>query len=399
MILDTKTAYFFLFFTSWLMALSMLFAVGRRFRPGEAMWTGSLVVQGLGFFLITARGALPLDVSIIVGNTLVAASLSIAYLAVSRLFARPASRAAALLPVIAEVVCILIFLHDSNDRILFNGLINSGQEALILQVLLRREAIAEGGRPLQILAGGYIAGMLAFAARAFYASSVPAYIGTLFPPNVVDTWTLVAGFAGVVATAFGMILMHREFVGAEIERLASLDSLTGIFNRRILMDLADRAIATARRNGRPLALLMIDLDEFKRVNDRYGHQAGDQVLIGFVKCVQPQTRPQDVFGRYGGEEFCVVLPDTDAAGVEAVAGRIRLAVEQSVIAFRDNMIRITASIGIAVAEAGTDLSLDELLSAADSALYEAKREGRNRLAIKRLEISAAVQEPGMSPAS
>ena len=399
MILDTKTAYFFLFFSNWLMTLSMLFTVGRRFRPGEAMWTGSLFVQGLGLLVIAARGAVALEVSIVAGNTLVAASLSMAYLAVSRLFARPAPLAAALLPVIAEVACVSIYLDDSNVRILFNGLINCGQEALILQVLLRRGPIGVGGRPLLIMAGGYMAAMLVFAWRAFYASSMPAYAGTSFPPNVVDTWTAVVGFAGIIATGFGMILMHREFVGAEIERLATLDSLTGIFNRRMLMDLADRAVATARRSGRPLALLMLDLDEFKRVNDRYGHQAGDQVLIGFVKCVLPQTRPQDVFGRYGGEEFCVVLPDTDAAGVEAVAGRIRLAVEQNEVAFGNDRIRITASIGIAVAEESAELSLDQLLSAADSALYQAKGEGRNRLHINRLESLAAAEKLAMQPVS
>ena len=387
--LDTKTAYFFLFISNWLMGLSMLFAVGRRFRPGESMWTGSLFVQGLGFLLIIARGGIPLGVSILAGNALVAISISMAYLSVCRLFAARPSRVAAVLPVVVELVCLSVFLDDSNARVLSIGLICGLQEVLILQVLIRRSVIASGGRPLLLLAGGYLIGALVFLSRALLASSVPAYTGTAFPPNIVDSWTPVLGFAGITATAFGMILMHREFVEAETERLATLDSLTGIFNRRILIDLSVRALALSRRKVRPMALLMLDLDEFKQVNDRFGHQAGDQVLVAFVKCVQSQLRPQDVLGRYGGEEFCVVLPETDAAGAEALAGRIRLAVEQCRVAITAAAISVTTSIGIAIADGQFDLSIDDLLSAADSALYQAKADGRNRIV-----IMGSVDKPG-----
>ncbi len=394
MIFDTRTVFFFLFLTNWLLAGSLFFACGRHMRRGEAMWSASLAVQGAGIAFILARGTIPLVVSVVAGNGLISASLSLAYLSVCRIFERRPSWLLCLAPLAAVLVCMAAF-EDVRLRVLSLGILCAFQELVILVTLVRRDVIAEGGRAIGLLIAGYAAGALVFVLRALAASSVPRYVGSSFPPNVVDSGTLSLGFAGIIMTAFGVLLIHRQFMERETERLATLDSLTGVFNRRMLIDLAGRALAFAKRRQQSLALLMIDLDEFKRINDRHGHRVGDRVLAHVVKCIREQLRPQDLLGRYGGEEFCVVMPATDMAGAQSAAGRVRLAVEKHPMALEEDTIRMTVSIGVAVTDGNPDADFEALMTLADHTMYEAKAYGRNRIIVKPLAAeTAAMPAPG-----
>jgi diguanylate cyclase (GGDEF)-like protein len=160
---------------------------------------------------------------------------------------------------------------------------------------------------------------------------------------------------------------------------ANTDELTGIFNRRCLMQLGDQELRRARRNGTPLGIIMIDLDNFKHVNDVYGHLAGDDVLHSAAKYFQSGLRDGDILGRYGGEEFVAFLPNTNLDTVSQVAERLRQRIENLVIPFEEKEITVTASFGIHVFCNNQDTSLDELLNIADQALYKAKSSGRNRV--------------------
>lgn len=162
----------------------------------------------------------------------------------------------------------------------------------------------------------------------------------------------------------------------EIERLAITDSLTGIFNRRKWLEDASRVLARYLRNKQIFSLMYLDIDHFKRLNDTQGHAFGDMALQHFAQLVGQQIRELDVFGRFGGEEFVLLLPDTALANAKSLAQRIRAATESSTIAHSG--VRLTVSIGVTEV-ALEDAKIEDVLHRADQALYKAKSLGRNRV--------------------
>lgn len=170
-----------------------------------------------------------------------------------------------------------------------------------------------------------------------------------------------------------------------LSEVSARDALTGLYNRWYVLEKIESEINRSLRHGSPMALLMIDLDHFKDVNDTYGHTAGDEVLRDVARVLKESCRVYDVPGRYGGEEFCVVLPQTGMQSVPVVAERIRVRLEQHPSDIGGgNPITVTASIGIAGVE-GNDsdpvLSPGMLIERADRALYSAKNHGRNCVAV------------------
>jgi two-component system, cell cycle response regulator len=165
----------------------------------------------------------------------------------------------------------------------------------------------------------------------------------------------------------------------EVQRLANLDVLTGCFNRRHFMDKAAQEIHRAMRYNRPLSLLMIDIDHFKDVNDQNGHQVGDQLLCNLVLLCQKKLRNDDILGRYGGEEFVVLMPETASEGAMLASERLRINIEKMKINTAKGSLSVTVSMGLTSLERGFDKThtLDTLIKSADQALYSAKAAGRN----------------------
>jgi len=167
---------------------------------------------------------------------------------------------------------------------------------------------------------------------------------------------------------------------ARYQRLASTDSLTGLTNRRRFLDLAGRELARSRRYGSHLALIVADLDHFKRINDEHGHLVGDQALAHAARVLGSAIRDVDTIARHGGEEFAILLPMTDAAGATEVAERCtRRLADTPLIVDGIGPIRVTASMGVAGCVGASCGSVDELLRTADAALYRAKQGGRDRV--------------------
>jgi two-component system cell cycle response regulator len=160
---------------------------------------------------------------------------------------------------------------------------------------------------------------------------------------------------------------------------ATHDQLTGLLNRRAILDRLHEELVRARRYGDVLAVGMVDIDHFKQVNDTYGHQAGDDVLCGFVQILSKSFREYDTIGRIGGEEFLVIAPIKPGTDCGSVFSRALLNVDESKIPTRSGMLTVTMSIGVATAT--FENSVDEILEAADTALYHAKNEGRNRISL------------------
>ena len=164
-------------------------------------------------------------------------------------------------------------------------------------------------------------------------------------------------------------------------RESRIDSLTGVDNRRSLEEQGRAALSLCQRHGQPLSVLMIDLDHFKTVNDMHGHPAGDAVLVAVASICRGLMRESDRFGRWGGEEFLAILPDTSAEQAQALAERIRVAIQEARISFEQAVLRITASVGVAGGEVPHDLASrwTALIREADDAMYRAKAGGRNRV--------------------
>lgn len=164
----------------------------------------------------------------------------------------------------------------------------------------------------------------------------------------------------------------------KLKELAMRDSLTGLFNRRVFDEMLQ--IEGRRQELMPLSLLMIDLDDFKQINDRFGHQAGDQVLAKFGRILRDNFRGSDLVARYGGEEFAVMLPTTTSTVAFEIARRLRTRLSETTFVFDNRILRLTASIGIA--QSGDALkSATELVRRADQALYRAKKSGKNRTCV------------------
>jgi diguanylate cyclase (GGDEF)-like protein len=168
-----------------------------------------------------------------------------------------------------------------------------------------------------------------------------------------------------------------------LSEVSSRDTLTGLYNRWFVIEKIDSEMNRALRHGSPMSLLMLDVDHFKRINDTWGHAAGDQVLQAIGKLLRESCRVYDVPGRYGGEEFCIVLPETKPGNTTIVAERIRRRLAEMELPCGDASINVTASIGIAgmdeLPETGELLSPAGLIERADRALYSAKSRGRNRV--------------------
>jgi diguanylate cyclase (GGDEF)-like protein len=190
----------------------------------------------------------------------------------------------------------------------------------------------------------------------------------------------LCGLTVFLSLLFGRELRRRAAMQAELARLSLTDVLTGLPNRRRFEQDFGRIWKSARRTGKPLSLLVVDADHFKRYNDRYGHAVGDEVLKGLARCLSAGVhRPDDVVARVGGEEFAVLLPDTDAAGAMRIAAKVQESVASlSVASAGIGAGAVTVSIGLATGPGPAEEPAEALYRAADAALYEAKAGGRNQ---------------------
>jgi diguanylate cyclase (GGDEF)-like protein len=163
--------------------------------------------------------------------------------------------------------------------------------------------------------------------------------------------------------------------------LAITDPLTGVFNRRHFFELTQQELTRAQRYGLPISTIMLDLDHFKQINDRYGHLVGDHVLQEVAESIRDNIRTVDILGRYGGEEFTILLPNTALPGTREIAERVCEMIASLTLKMDDDSVLVTASLGVVSVEDVTDISIEVLLNRADQALYAAKQSGRNQITI------------------
>ena len=254
--------------------------------------------------------------------------------------------------------------------------------ATLLIVLTGREAspfffvfpLIVGGAALVV--GGRITFVVAGAAGLAYLLAV--FAGPDASPTPTTLATVGVNLTAMFLLAYVALVIAREQRRARDAaiRLSTIDSLTGLFNRTFFFAAVDREIARSARSGRGFCLLMMDLDELKTINDRYGHFEGDRILRGVGEVIRDGVRRIDIAARYGGDEFVVLLPETDPTGAYVLAEKIRLGVAQLVLHGSD--ARTTMSVGV-VAYPQDGQTADELMITADQAMYASKRGGKNRV--------------------
>lgn len=218
--------------------------------------------------------------------------------------------------------------------------------------------------------------------------------------------TILAHVGMVLAVGFGLFWMATTILTSGLEQMASTDPLTRIYNRRVFLMWCERELERSRRNESPFSILMVDLDRFKHINDRYGHQTGDEALCAAVEKMQDSVRGIDVLGRWGGEEFAVLLPHASAEAALLVAERVRASIARILLPARETRkeeafeaVRVTASIGVATYTGAVD-NVQSMVERADACLYQAKAQGRNRVITlfqKPHELRAATPLPTPLP--
>lgn len=254
--------------------------------------------------------------------------------------------------------CVAGTLAGQDDRSFF-----APETAARIREIDRRVLAGETTREeIEVRGGGLADG------QVFWQEKAPIYAD----PARREVWGLCGVSTDITA---------RKRLERALELQANTDSLTGLDSRAHFLDVAGKELARLRRHPAPMALAMLDLDHFKRVNDRHGHEVGDRVLVAFARVCRHKLREIDLMGRLGGEEFAVLLPDT--AGVQArevIERLLRAVAEVEVRVEGGPPIHMTASAGLAIC-GDRDTDMDALLNRADAALYEAKRLGRNRLVV------------------
>lgn len=381
--LDPRTLLFSLMLAYGLSVLSMFVAAygrnGNGRHDGMGKWATAMLLETLVWALIAARGVLPDVFSIIVANGLKAASHALILAAIHEFQRSKAPHWQYWLPIALTLLQAAILVGDIQGRFIWGGLIYGFQMALIARTLLSdRETRA--GRAWRLLFMGIVMIMLVLALRAvlaLFSLHEIAQPQNAAPIHPVQILAYVAVMATALLGSIGFVLMVKERTDREIMRLAMTDSLTRVPNRRALMEWAEHAMG--RRSGLPLAILMIDVDHFKPINDTYGHQAGDEVLRKIAELLGERLRGHDFLGRYGGEEFCVIAPDTDRQGALALAESLRAIIDATPFATAGRELDLSVSIGIALCPPHVTRELKEVLAEADTALYAAKQGGRNKV--------------------
>ncbi len=378
--LDIRTLFFIATLTTVFMALAMI--VLWRTIPGERAcrpWALGGAIAAGGFLLVWLRGVIPDFFSIVLANALLVAGYGLVVVGVNR-FTGGAGRAGWVAAATAAMFgCALYFTYGAPDIGARVVVISAAIGGMALWCAARLTVgVPPGMRLTQgLTAAVFVLHGVPLLLRAWVTQFGGGAMDSLFAPSTLHAVVFVDVTLASVGLAFAFAAMTTRRLHLNLERLASRDPLTGLLNRHALDAAISREMARSTRHLYPLSVLVMDLDRFKRINDTYGHDAGDAVLKTFARVATEALRRDDVLGRQGGEEFLALLPGSDGPSALVVAERIRAAVAAATILDDGRALGVTVSIGVATTRDSG--SCEGAMRAADAALYEAKRSGRNRV--------------------
>ncbi len=357
------------------LVLALVLVVLRRGYPpsvrGLPEWAAGPVLCAGAALLFSLRGAVPMAWTVLATNLLLSTGVLALYWGTLRFHGRHDSMLPWAVPLAVQAAAIACFTWAWP---------NFAARVLVTNALL---VVIVGAHAAFLLRHGLCSFSRYFAVTALVAQLalllVRGATAVLHGPaqsladrTVVQVW-YTAGFALCMAMfCLGAILMAADGLRAELERLATRDALTNALNRRAILEACKEELHRFVRGGRSFSLMMLDLDHFKQVNDHHGHLTGDHVLADFAARTRGLLRPHDRLGRYGGEEFLILLPETALDTAQLVAERIRNNMTEV-----PDLPRCTVSIGLTTSRNAAD-TLDAMLARADAALYRAKDKGRHQ---------------------
>jgi len=395
MLLDNHTLIFSLMLVSATMSIGIFVASRQNEREGLRRWGAAMAVMAIAWLLVDTRGHIPDVASIVLANTLFSTAISLEIAAIYEYRGLPWPRWRCILPVAAIVTAFSVLpLQDMRGHFLASSLIYGVQLAILALALIEDKGLRTG-HAWWLIFLTTISALPMMALRglgAYFGHMKFATMQSRMMPNEIQLAIFVFLMVMITLGSLGFILMIKERADREIRKLALTDPLTGMLNRRAFMDHAEQELAFAQRNRLPLSVIMLDVDHFKAINDKHGHLVGDLVLINLVRQLARRLRAQDIIGRYGGEEFCILLPGTGDAGAHAAAESLRQVIESTTLA---EDISVTVSLGLSVyapSPEHRDIDFSALIEDADRALYQAKREGRNRTIRSQAELAVAAAD-------
>lgn len=349
--------------------------------PGLGRWALAGVFAVVALALIVSYKIIPWQPFISLAQLAVVLGMLLTWDGFRRFIERqPLSRltiAVITVIVLAWVITVAQFQHSQGAKALGNATL-----VTIFSVLIARELLdgpKAGLFAMRATGWIYAANAIVFLARIVFADH-SAYTAAADPlnPDGFAAYMLLWWLCATIAVTLGMVLMTSERLQADLDYQANRDPLTGALNRRSFTLFTEKAMAQSRRYDKPLSVLVMDLDDFKKINDSLGHDIGDMLLCRFVKVAERVLRSDDIFCRFGGEEFVALLPNTTAEQALVAGERLRTTFVAGSTAkeISNDIPPVTVSIGIA--DLGKDEDFESLFRRADVALYQAKDKGRNR---------------------
>lgn len=383
-ILDTRTVGILFAFNAMAIAMAIFFSASTYPKAiSRSMMTfgAGKILLATAFILVAARGILPISLTVVAANVLGGAGAYTNYMAVRLIFGKNPHVGGMVLTCTVVALGAVYFTFYAND---LRGMrvITSLTLAVVMFVIadeLLRKCHHTGRARL---VGGWLGVFVGCVTllRAYFTVDLAPISPNSYVGTGPEQLFLIINFCGATIGAVNMVLLSNDLFNEVLVQLARTDDLTGIANRRRLVERGVEEWHRSRRFAVPMAVLVIDLDHFKRINDTYGHATGDDVLQAAAQCFADEIRDVDFIGRVGGEEFVVILAGADSATAHGIAERLRRTMESLCVYCPANQpLSVTISLGAAVLSG--DDSFEALWERADQALYEAKNAGRNRVAL------------------
>jgi diguanylate cyclase (GGDEF)-like protein len=352
-------------------------AMPAAFRPAMNWWVTASLLQPAGFVLLSQRDHLPAWVTIVVANACVAGAFAAYAVALRRFHRLRVPRAMLVLGMLLAVAVSAwwgLVQYDLTRRLIAVSIVLAWMLGYCAWTIYRGPE--SRGLVRHVAGAAFSLAALIMVYRALALTWDPGQVTAVFQLTHVQLLTYAVGSILPVVATVGFLLLCTDRSQRELQRAARVDYLTDVYNRRAIEELGTRAIAGARRHGMPLAVQVVDIDHFKRINDELGHAAGDLALVRAVERIRECLRAEDLLGRLGGEEFIVLMPNTDGASAVAAAERIRQAFSDRPLDLQGQKREVTLSIGVAVL-APADRLFSQLLLRGDRAMYAAKHAGRD----------------------
>ena len=404
--LDFHTAFGMTALSAWAL-VGVFWILGRRFwTQGIPYAMASVASFGMAYLLLALQHTLPYVPTLMAAHLCLSLGMALLTLCYQRFGQhpwRPVDTWTLVLPLVALALTWAWTFEHFARVVQWRGALFMAQLLFQMAVLLQIRRHAAGKGWLLVLCGQVVQ-MVSLLPMVFTGER--PVTGDLQVGATVwgQLWPWVACmvmFLNLQVSAYGYLLMLSDRQHDRERKAAGLDGLTQLASRRTFMEQASAAMQNAQQQAATLGMLVMDIDHFKRINDGYGHLAGDAVIQRVAWVLRNHVRQQDLVARYGGEEFVVLMPDSTPAMLLAAAQRIADAVRQESVPVDGQRVQVTVSMGGHVQQVCEGLRWEELLAAADAALYEAKHAGRDRVvlsAVCRAQLAPAAPEPSEPPA-